>query len=237
MRPTAAPSLVVNARGLTKSFGSERVLRGVDLAIAAGGLTAITGSSGSGKSTLMAVLGTLTPRDGGSLHVLGVSVPTRPTNRASAAVRAMTAWLPQLPLVLPGRTCLDNALAGIRATRTVVADDIDYTTGLFTTLGVAHLMRRDVSVLSGGELQKIALIRALAPHPLLVLADEPTASLDAASTELVVEALLAAAQLATVLVASHDPHVAAAAGRVTALQDGIITEAGPGRYREFGGQT
>lgn len=233
------PALVVSAHGLTKSFGRVPVLRGVDLAIPAGGMTAITGPSGSGKSTLMAVLGTLTARNGGDLHVLGMTVPLRPSARACAAVRAATAWLPQLPLVLPGRTCLDNALAGIRATRTVTTGDIDYTTGLFTRLQVAHLLRRDVSVLSGGELQKIALIRALAPHPLLVLADEPTASLDAASTELVIQALVAAAQLATLLVASHDPDVAAAADRVIALRDGQVAAepaALSGRHGEHGDQ-
>ncbi len=231
--------MVVQARGLTKSFGAVPVLRGVDLAVPAGGMTAITGPSGSGKSTLMAVLGTLTPRNGGDLNMLGTTVPLRPSARASAAIRAATAWLPQLPLVLPGRTCMDNALAGIRASRAVTAGDIDYTTALFTELGVAHLLRRDVSVLSGGELQKIALIRALAPHPMLVLADEPTASLDAASTELVIDALVAAAQLATLLVASHDPDVAASADRVIALRDGrVAVEAATpsGRHGEHGDQ-
>lgn len=213
---------MVAAHGLTKIFGQISVLRGIDLAIPPGGLTAITGPSGSGKSTLMAVLGTLTPRNGGDLQVLGINVPARPTARASAAIRAATAWLPQLPLVLPGRTCLDNALAGIRATREVTTGDIDYTAGLFTRLQAAHLIPRDVSVLSGGELQKIALIRALGPRPALVLADEPTASLDAASTSLVVDALAAASQLASVVVASHDPDVAAAADCVVALRDGRV---------------
>lgn len=230
---------MVSARGLTKSFGPVPVLRGVDLAIPAGGLTAIIGPSGSGKSTLMAVLGTLTPRGGGDLDVLGISVPARPTARTSAAIRAATAWLPQLPLVLPGRTCLDNALAGVRAVRAVTTQDIDYTTALFVRLEVAHLLRRDVSVLSGGELQKIALIRALAPHPALVLADEPTASLDAASTRLVIDALAAASRIATLLVASHDPDVAASADRVIALRDGRVTaaesRARPRHLRDPGG--
>lgn len=217
------------------------MLRGVDLAIPAGGLTAIIGPSGSGKSTLMAVLGTLTPRDGGDLYVLGANVPARPTARIAAAIRAVTAWLPQLPLALPGRTCLDNALAGIRATRAMTVHDADYTTALFARLGVEHLIRRDVSVLSGGELQKVALIRALAPQPALVLADEPTASLDAASTELVIDALAAASGLATLLVASHDPDVAASADRVIALRDGRVTVAEtrtrPRHRREPGDQS
>lgn len=232
---------MVSARGLTKSFGPVSVLRGVDLTIPAGGLTAVIGPSGSGKSTLMAVLGTLTSRTDGDLTVLGIDVPARPTAHTSAAIRAATAWLPQLPLVLPGRTCLDNALAGIRAARAVTRRDIDYVTGLFTRLNVENLRDRDVSVLSGGELQKIALIRALAPRPTLVLADEPTASLDAASTELVIDALSAATGLATLLVASHDPDVAACADRVIALRDGQVTTAelhGRGRHRsESGDQT
>lgn len=229
---------MISAHGLTKSVGPVSVLRGLDLDIPAGGWTAITGPSGSGKSTLMAVLGTLTPRDGGSMDVLGMSVPLRPGAGVSARVRAATAWLPQLPLVLPGRTCLDNALAGIRATRAVTAGDIDYATALFSRLGVAHLQRRDVSVLSGGELQRLALIRALVPRPLLVLADEPTASLDAAATELVIGALTAASKLATLLVASHDPDVVASADRVIALRDGRVAgvaAARTGRHRATGG--
>ena len=218
---------VVECIGVTKSFGETEVLRGVDLTIEAGTSTAITGPSGSGKSTLMAVLGLLTRRDSGALSVLGVDVAPRAPARTVIELRRRMAWLPQLPLVLPGRTCLDNALSGIRARRAVCRDDVDTATALFARLGISHVLHRDVSVLSGGEFHKVALVRALAVRPELLLADEPTASLDGSSTHAAVDALHEATTRCTLVVASHDPAVTQACQRVITLHDGALAEVAP----------
>lgn len=208
--------------GLKKAFGSTEVLRSADLSINFAEATVITGPSGSGKSTLMAILGLLSPRDGGELRMLGTDISLRPASSTVMSLRRRMAWLPQLPMVLPGRTCLDNSLVGMRARRALTPTDIDFARELFTRLGVEHLGHRDVSVLSGGELQKVALIRALVARPVLVLADEPTASLDRESTRAVITALRAASEFSTLVVASHDPAVADACDRAIAMKDGLL---------------
>lgn len=215
---------VVECVAVTKSFGAGDVLRGVDLTISGGASVAITGPSGSGKSTLMAVLGLLTRRDSGALRLLDVEVAPRTPARTVIGLRRRMAWLPQLPLVLPGRTCLDNALSGVRARRDVSGDDLAAATALFARLGISELRHRDISVLSGGEFHKVALVRALLVGPELLLADEPTASLDGSSTETVVDALRAAAALCTLVVATHDPAVTQACERVVTLRDGVVVE-------------
>lgn len=217
---------VLRANGVTKSFGRTPVLNGADLWLCEGVSVAVTGPSGSGKSTLMAIIGLLSRRDGGSLSVFGHEIGYRPSRRAVAAVRGRMAWLPQAPLILPGRTALDNVLTAIRCRREIVSADLDYALELFAMLGVGALVHRDVSVLSGGELQKIGLIRALAVRPELLVADEPTASLDARSTHSVIDALRVAAQLCTLVVASHDADVARFCDRVVTIADGRVDEQG-----------
>ena len=218
---------VVDCAGVRKAFGASGVLHGVDLTVRGGASVAITGPSGSGKSTLMAVLGLLTHRDGGALRLFDVDVAPRASARTVIGLRRRMAWLPQLPLVLPGRTCLDNALSGIRARREVTSDDLDSATALFARLNISDLLHRDISVLSGGEFHKVALVRALLVGPELLLADEPTASLDGSSTEAVVDALRAAATLSTLVVATHDPAVTQACERVITLRDGVVVEVEP----------
>jgi ABC-type lipoprotein export system ATPase subunit len=200
----------VDAHGLRKSFGTTCVLDGVDVRVPQRGSVAVTGPSGTGKSTLMAVLGLLTGRDGGSLCLFGRDVPQRLRPRAVWQFRARMAWVPQAPLVLPGRSCLDNALTGVRCRRRVRPDDLVYTRELLAQVGLDGVSGRNVSVLSGGELQRLAVVRAMAVRPELILADEPTASLDAANTAAVVSALRGVAGRAALIVASHDPEVIAA---------------------------
>jgi ABC-type lipoprotein export system ATPase subunit len=219
--PVVIPDIVIEATGLTKSFAAAPVLRGIDLTIRTGS-TAITGPSGSGKSTLLALLGLMSRRDGGRLRIFGTDVALRPSAATVNGVRSRMAWLPQLPIVLPGRSSLDNVLTGVRARRAVVQADVDSAYALFGRLGIEHLADRNVSVLSGGELQKVALVRALTVSPDIILADEPTASLDETSTRSTIDALMTAAAHSSLVVASHDPAVAAACERVIAIRDGVV---------------
>ena len=198
------------------------ILAGVDVRIVRGESVAVTGPSGSGKSTLMAVLGLLTTRSA------GIFAPRRTpgTGRRTrlGAVRADgRAWRlgPADPLVLPGRSALDNVLLGSRFRSRL---------GHVLARAVLALSRSVSAMLPTGTPPPSPVGSSSAsgwPEPWsqgarVVMADEPTASLDHASTLRVVEALRAVRGRATLLVATHDPVVAGACDRVLVLRDGRL---------------
>ena len=212
----------IEAVGLGKSIRGVQVLDGVDVRVDPGESVAVTGPSGSGKSTLMAVLGLLTTRSAGSLVLDGVPVAAGGRARRRARRRQRVGWVPQSPLVLPGRSALDNVLTGVRFRSPAVPGAVGAALLALDHVGLGHAADRDASVLSGGELQRLGVARALVAGARVVMADEPTASLDHASTLRVVEALRAVRGRATLLVATHDPVVAGACDRVLVLRDGRL---------------
>lgn len=201
-----------------KLLGGNAVLDGVSMTVSAQDRLAVLGPSGSGKSTLLAVLGLLTSWTCGSVRVRGEPVP-RDRRPDPARHPARVAWIPQLPLYLPGRTALENVLIAqrLRFGETSPGLALD----ALGRVGLEGVADRNSSVLSGGELQRLAVARAVAMRPEIVLADEPTGSLDTASTRAVIDALTADADLA-VVVATHDDQVARHCSRVLRLADGQL---------------
>lgn len=202
--------------------GLPWVARRVSLEIADGETVALMGPSGSGKTTLLSILGLLTrPTEG---HVL---VDGRPTvgDRAAVALRAsLFSWVFQTANALPRRSALDNAalpllVRGVdrpTASRIAAAE--------LRRLGVSHLAARPARLLSGGELQRVCIGRALAAAPRWILADEPTGQLDHRSTAAAADALFLGRPIGTgVIVATHDPDLAARCERVFRLSDGCLT--------------
>lgn len=215
---------VLQACGVTFGYGAVAVLRGVDLRVTAGQTVGVTGPSGSGKSTLMGILGLLAVRDAGELSLLSQPVPRRPPGGLADRLRRRIGWIPQLPMVLRGRTALDNALLGAYWHPAGRPSPMRVATDAFAALGMADRAHLDAAALSGGELQRLAVIRAIARRPELILADEPTASLDAANTGAVIDALRYATGFGAVVIASHDPRVMALCGTVFELRDGRLQE-------------
>lgn len=215
----------IQATGITKGFGRTAILRGVTLSVQRGEAIAIVGPSGSGKSTLMAILGLLTTADDGELSLFGDRVEPGARGLLGARARRAVAWIPQAPLVLPARTVLENALLPhlFRRVAPTLPERVD---SLLELTGLGALRDRRASVLSGGELQRLAVVRALGAGASLVLADEPTASLDAANSAAVIRSLIEHRGDATVVIATHDLRVAAACTRRLVLDDGTI-EAAP----------
>lgn len=190
----------------------------VDLEVHAHQLVAIAGPSGSGKSTLLALLGCLDRPTSGSVRVAEHELSVLDRRRRRRLRRSVVATVLPQPAdnLLLGRTGLDNLTVAARHRRGPIATVPD----VIAAIGIGDFVERPCSTMSGGEQQRIALGCALAGGTPLVLADEPTGALDAASAAQVVDALRRATTTATVVVATHDPHVIEAATLVVHLEHG-----------------
>ena len=197
-------------------------LRGVSLAVDGGEMVAVTGPSGSGKSTLLACLAGLDEPDGGMVRVDGEQLSRR-SEEARAAIRARRIGvLFQNANLLDHLTVAENvSLARRLANRARVEGTVG---GMLEELGIGDRARSRPSELSGGELARAGLAVAIANHPSVILADEPTGELDHAAASLILALLRnRAEQGAAVIVVTHSDAVAAEADRLIAMRDGQTT--------------
>jgi len=215
---------VLDARGLVKTVGqgrgARRVLDGLDLSVDAGDVVAVLGRSGSGKSTLLHLLGGLDAADGGRITISGEQL----TDRSSRAVsrirlRHIGFVFQQFQLIeeLSGR---ENVLVPTRLPG-APGGGARRAMELIDELGLSAVAEHRPHELSGGEQQRFAIARALVNEPELILADEPTGSLDGTSGATVL-ALLANMPNRAVVIVTHEPEAAAIADRVFALKDGVL---------------
>ena len=215
----------VQLRDVVKSFGPVRALRGVSLDAAASEWLTITGPSGSGKSTLLNVIGSLTRADSGTILVEGRPVPE--PQEAVEFRRHTVGFVFQDNPLLPYLSAQGNIESALLASGVGRRERHERALELLDEVGLAGRSEHLPAELSGGQRQAVALARALANNPRLLLADEPTGALDSASSARALDLL---AQLRnrygmTVLVVSHDPMIAERADRVLGLIDGQVTEA------------
>jgi lipoprotein-releasing system ATP-binding protein len=221
-------SVAVSASGLTKDYqdGVRRVavLKGVDLAIAPGELVAIVGPSGSGKSTLLHLLGALDRPDGGVVEIGGQSL-ARLSGAQLAAFRNRTiGFVFQFHQLLPDFTALENVMLPGRIAGGEPRRVLERARDLLLEVGLEERLGHFPNQLSGGERQRVALCRALALEPPLLLADEPTGNLDPASGETVFELLLAmqARHRTTGILVTHNPEIARQCTRTLRLDGGVL---------------
>ncbi|WP_336986322.1 ABC transporter ATP-binding protein [Altererythrobacter aquiaggeris] len=219
---------VVRLTKLTRSFeqGGVRidVLRGVDLAIRPGEIVALVGPSGSGKSTLLQAVGLLEGGFGGKIEIAGTDASGLSGDARSRLRRDHLGFVYQFHHLLPDFSAQENVIlpqmvADVsRANAEVRADE------LLTGLGLGKRLTHRPSQLSGGEQQRVAVARALANHPALVLADEPTGNLDEATADRVLEEFLrlVRGEGSAALVATHNERLAARMDRVVRLHDGVL---------------
>jgi putative ABC transport system ATP-binding protein len=207
------------ARGLVVTSGRTRLLDGVSLVAESGRILAVTGSSGSGKTTLLSVLGGLVGPSEGAVEYAGGPVGTR-----TGEPRTGTAFVLQTYGLVPTLTAEENISIALRARRVDSTEATRSALRSLDRLGIADLSERLIQELSGGQLQRVAVARALAVEPDVLLADEPTSELDEASRDLVVAELRAeAGRGALVVLATHDPEVADMCDDQLHLVDGAVS--------------
>jgi len=219
---------VVQTTGLTRSFeqGGVRidVLRGIDLAIQPGEIVALLGPSGSGKSTLLQAVGLLEGGFGGSLRIAGVEAAALSADDRTDLRRDRIGFVYQFHHLLPDFTAQENVVLPQLVAGTSELDAAARAVELLTALGLGARLDHRPSQLSGGEQQRVAVARALANRPALVLADEPTGNLDEATSDRVFEEFLelVRGQNSAALVATHNERLAARMDRVLRLHDGRV---------------
>ena len=216
---------LVELAGVTKSFGSTSVLKGINLQVSRGESVAVTGPSGCGKSTLLNIIGTLDLPTSGRVVVDGKDAATL-TERERAAVRSgVVGFVFQLHHLLPQCTVLENVL--VPALIAKGAGEAEERARRFLDrVGLSECLSKRPGQLSGGEGQRVAVVRALINKPKLLLADEPTGSLDREGAESLVELLrdLNREEGTALILVSHAPPLAERMGRVLRLRDGKLEE-------------
>jgi lipoprotein-releasing system ATP-binding protein len=221
-------SVTVRAEGLGKTYqdGVRRVevLKGVDLAVEPGEMVAIVGPSGSGKSTLLHLLGGLDRPDAGAVEVGGQSLAGLSGGRLAAFRNRTIGFVFQFHQLLPDFTALENVMLPGRIAGLEPRQVLEHARYLLLEVGLGERLDHFPNQLSGGERQRVALCRALALEPPLLLADEPTGNLDPASGEQVFQLLLdlQARHGTTGILVTHNPEIAKRCTRTLRLEGGTL---------------
>ena len=224
MNDVTAP--IISAAGVRKHFdgGAVKALDGIDLTIDEGEYVAITGPSGCGKSTLLHMLAALDHPDSGELTVAGQDL--RRLRKPDHYRRDTVGLVFQMHNLLAHLTAIDNVCVAMLGAGVHRAEQRRRAQELLEQVHLGDRGHRRPPQLSGGERQRVALARALSNRPRVLLADEPTGSLDSASVRTVLDLLeqLRTEQRVTLVVVTHDDTVAAAADRIIHLRDGRVDE-------------
>lgn len=197
--------------------GDHPVLAGAAFEVPSGTSVAIVGPSGSGKTTLLSLIGGMLPLQSGTIVAIDDDGNELP-------VADCASWVLQTVSLLGDRTSSANVAVGAYSDGATRAEATQRAAQYLSDVGLAGHAERTARSLSGGEAQRVAIARALASHRPIILADEPTGQLDAATSATVVSAMIGTAGQRTVVVVTHDPEVAAACDLIFELRDGLIRE-------------
>ena len=203
-----------------------KALRGVTLSIENGEFTALVGPSGSGKTTLLQLIGCLDQPSSGHVYINGKDVSSLNRNQRADMRRGTIGFIFQFFALIPTLSAYENVEMPLLLNGYTTKERHDRIMELLKAVGLADRANNRPDQLSGGEQQRVAVARALAPKPALILADEPTANLDTTNGAQVMEIMthLNRETGVTFVFATHDPRVIKYARRVVTLRDGLIVE-------------
>jgi len=214
---------MIKLEKVEKYYGDHRVLRGIDLNVQRGEFLSVMGSSGSGKSTLLNIIGGMDRPEGGKVVVTGEDISRYPDEKLTLYRRAKIGFIFQFFNLLPNITVFENIsmpllLNGI--------EDEERVKSFIKRAGLHGKENNNPYQLSGGEQQRVAIARALIHNPEIVLADEPTGSLDSETGTMIMDLIMQLVEETkkTVVLVTHESYIAAYAERTVRIKDGIILE-------------
>lgn len=215
---------MIEVKDIWKSFGELEVLKGVHLEVKKGEIVAIIGKSGAGKTTLLQIIGTLDCPTKGEVLIDGTNVFTLGEKELAAFRNRHIGFIFQFHQLLPEFTALENVCIPAMIAREKESDYKPRAEQLLRDLGLGERMNHKPNELSGGEKQRVAAARALMMRPSIILADEPTGSLDEKNKKELSELLIHLRQEygQTILLVTHDKELASIADRIIEIKDGRI---------------
>lgn len=216
--------MMIEAKGIEKSFGNLKVLKGIDFNAEKSEVVSIMGASGAGKSTLLQILGTLSTPDKGTLLIDGTDVTTLSRKEISTFRNRKIGFVFQFHHLLPEFTSLENVMIPALINGAGESDAKKRAAELLDTLGLAERATHKPSELSGGEQQRVAIARALMNKPAVLFADEPSGNLDSVTkAELHQLFFRLRDELGqTIVIVTHDPDLAKMCDRSLFMRDGVF---------------
>ena len=217
---------MIEIKGIKKSFGSLEVLKGIDLTIDKGEIVSIVGPSGAGKTTLLQIIGTLDRPDSGTVHVDGIDVTQLSQKKLSDFRNQHIGFVFQFHQLLPEFTALENIMIPAYIAGTSQKAARKRAEELLQFMGLSDRANHKPNELSGGEKQRVAVARALVNNPAVILADEPSGSLDSKNKEELHQLFFDLREKygQTFVIVTHDEGLASITDRTIKMRDGMLEE-------------